>query len=197
MNRSNHSTQSASVQVWDPLIRIFHWSLVGFFIIAYITEDDWEAVHNFAGYCIASLLLLRIFWGLVGTRYARFRSFVTRPATVIEYLKSLPGGKPKHYIGHNPAGGIMVLLLMLGLLFTLFTGMVTLAADGSGPLADTLFASWSEVLFEDVHEALANLMLLLIGVHVAGVIVSSLIHRENLIRSMINGRKSVQDEESP
>ncbi|MEH6814811.1 MAG: cytochrome b/b6 domain-containing protein, partial [Motiliproteus sp.] len=105
-------------------------------------------------------------------------------------------GHPKHYTGHNPAGGIMILLLIIFLLLTAVTGMATLATEGLGPLANTFLASMSDDWFEDIHEALANLMLLLIGVHIAGVVVSSVLHRENLIRAMFDGRKAARQEES-
>jgi cytochrome b len=175
--------------VWDPYIRIFHWSLVAFFIIAFLTEDDWLYLHSFAGYSITGLLMFRVCWGMIGTRYARFSSFVTSPHTALGYIKSLLTKNPRHYLGHNPAGGMMIVLLMSVLLLTAFTGMAALATDGLGPLADTVFANLSDDLLEEVHEALANLMLLLIVVHVGGVIVSSVIHRENLIRAMLDGRK--------
>lgn len=187
----------ASKVVWDPFVRIFHWSLVVFVAVAYITEDDWLTLHSYAGYAITGLLLFRICWGLIGSRYARFSSFVTRPSTVIDYLKSLLGGHPKHFTGHNPAGGAMVLLLMVMLLLIVFTGMATLATEGAGPLASTFFAQFSEDLLEDLHEALADFLMLLILIHIGGVIISSLIHRENLVRAMLDGRKKVHSEESP
>lgn len=194
-----HSTSQNNLpkreMVWDPLIRIFHWSLVGFFFLAFLTEDDWLYLHSFAGYAITGLLLFRVVWGLIGTRYARFSSFVVTPRSVISYLKSLLGRHPQHYTGHNPAGSVMVLLLMGTLFLTVLTGMATLATEGLGPLANTFFASFSEDLLEEIHEALANLMVVFIGVHVAGVVVSSLLHRENLIRAMLDGRKWVKPEE--
>lgn len=196
LNQTTHQTNNPKTEiVWDPLVRIFHWSLVSFFILAYITEDDWLYLHSFAGYAITGLLLFRICWGLIGTRYARFSSFVTHPKSVIDYLKSLLRGHPQHFIGHNPAGGVMILLLIAILLLTALTGMATLATEGLGPLADTFFAAVSEDLLEESHEALANLTLALIIVHVAGVIVSSVLHRENLIRAMIDGRKRTQSEQ--
>lgn len=187
---------STSEMVWDPFVRIFHWSLVAFVIVAYITEDDWLTLHSFAGYAITGLLLFRICWGLIGSRYARFSSFVTRPLSVIDYLKSLLGGHPKHFTGHNPAGGAMVLLLIVMLLLIVFTGMATLATEGAGPLASTFFAQFSEDLLEEVHEALADFLMLLILLHIGGVVVSSFIHRENLVRAMLDGRKKVHSEKS-
>ncbi|WP_210394810.1 cytochrome b/b6 domain-containing protein [Motiliproteus sediminis] len=189
---NTHSAQPANnrtLTVWDPLVRIFHWSLVICFVIAFATEDDWLYLHSFAGYTIVGLLLFRICWGLIGTRYARFSSFVAGPTGVKRYLKSLFSRHPEHHIGHNPAGGAMILLMMLLLLAVSFSGMATLATEGLGPLAGTFVAGWSEDWLEEIHEALANLMLLMVVVHVAGVVVSSLLHHENLIRAMIDGRK--------
>jgi cytochrome b len=185
----------ADISVWDPLVRIFHWSLVVFFIIAFVTEDDWLYLHSYAGYSITGLLIFRILWGLIGTRYARFSSFVTAPSKVREYLQSMLTGRPKHYLGHNPAGGMMIVAMLVVLLLTAFSGMATLATEGLGPLANTFFASWSDDWLEEIHETLANLALLLVIIHIAGVLVSSVTHGENLIRAMINGRKQPQPEE--
>ena len=195
MNLANTPSQSRSQMVWDPFVRIFHWSLVGLFAIAFVTEDEWLNLHSFAGYSIVGLLLLRVIWGVIGSHHARFSNFVTSPKISVDYLKSFFAGKPKHYLGHNPAGAAMILMLMLTLLLTALTGTAILATEGVGPLADTFFAGLSEDLLEDIHELLANLMLGLIVLHVGGVIVSSLAHRENLIRAMFNGRKVVQSEE--
>jgi cytochrome b len=183
------------IRVWDPLVRIFHWSLVAFFIIAFITEDDWLYLHSFAGYSISGLLIFRILWGVIGTRHARFSDFVTTPKTVRAYLRSMLTGRPKHYIGHNPAGGMMIIGLLVVLLLTAVSGMATLATEGLGPLANTFFASWSDDWLEEIHEALANLSLLLVIVHIAGVLVSSIAHRENLVKAMIDGHKPSHPEE--
>tara|TARA_R110002095_G_scaffold29024_3_gene28747 strand:+ start:2988 stop:3608 length:621 start_codon:yes stop_codon:yes gene_type:complete len=203
MNRPQQSSPNpvspnpvSTVTVWDPLVRIFHWSLVLFFIIAFITEDDWLYLHSFAGYSITGLLIFRILWGLIGTRYARFSSFITTPSGVKEYLQSLLKGRPKHYLGHNPAGGVMIIVLLLVLLLTAFSGIATLATEGLGPLANTFFASWSEDWLEEIHEVLANFSMLLVIVHVAGVIISSFAHKENLVKAMITGRKAPQTGES-
>ncbi len=190
-------SSATEVRVWDPLVRVFHWSLVVFFMIAFATEDDWLYLHSFAGYSITGLLMFRILWGLIGTRHARFSDFITPPSTVREYLKSMLSGRPKHYLGHNPAGGMMVITMLVVLLLTAFSGMATLATEGLGPLANTFFAGWSEDWLEDIHETLANLALLLVIIHIAGVILSSVVHGENLIKAMIHGRKHSQPPEGP
>lgn len=181
------------VKVWDPLVRVFHWSLVTAFAVAYITEDHFLGLHVQAGYTIIGLVLFRLLWGLVGTRHARFTDFVRGPQAVWAYLKSLLTRHPSHYLGHNPAGGWMVIALLVALLLTTVTGLLTygIGESAAGPFAvlgGNPGGFWSEAM-EEVHEALANLTLLLVFVHVAGVIVSSRLHHENLVRAMLTGRK--------
>lgn len=189
------STDKITIQVWDVFVRTFHWSLVFLFFLAYITEDDWMVVHAYAGYIIGGLISLRLIWGFIGSRYARFSDFYTTPTEVITYLKQLMTGNAKHYIGHNPAGGMMIFILLLSVSLTLFTGIAVYATEGHGPLASSFFANWSEDLLEEVHEFFANFTLLMIFVHLAGVIISSILHGENLIKAMITGKKSVQKPE--
>lgn len=178
-----------TVTVWDPLVRIFHWSLVAFFFIAYLTEDELLTVHVYAGYAVAGLIGFRLLWGVIGTRHARFSDFVTGPRAVRRYLTRLFTGRAPHYLGHNPAGAAMIIVLLVSLAATAFTGAVLIAGDGQGPLAGTVFAAMSGESFEDIHEFFANFTLFLVSLHVAGVVVSSFLHRENLVRAMITGRK--------
>jgi cytochrome b len=179
-------------KVWDPVVRIFHWTLVISFSIAYITEEDLLVIHTWAGYTVLGLLVIRIIWGFIGTKHARFSDFVFRPTTIIRFLRDTMVFKAKRYLGHNPAGGAMVILLMFSLLFTCFTGLVVYGAEEqAGPLA-SLFGSthsaWGNVA-EEAHEFFANFTLLLVFFHVLGVIAESLIHKENLVSAMITGFK--------
>lgn len=178
------------VRIWDPLIRIFHWSLVTLFGVAYLTEGEPETLHIWAGYGIGMLLVFRLVWGLIGTRYARFSSFVTTPTTTLRYLKQIFIGKAKRHLGHNPAGAAMIIALILSVGFTVISGMALLGTEGEGPLAATFLAGLPEDPVEEVHEFFANASVLLIMLHVAGVLIASWQHRENLIRSMWNGYKS-------
>lgn len=148
-------------------------------------------LHVYAGYTVAVLLLIRIVWGVIGTRYARFSDFVKSPGKVMAYLKDLLSFKAKRFIGHNPAGGAMIVMLMFGLLLTVLTGMLAYGAEGLGPLAEPLFSNrpYGGELYEEIHEVFANTTLLLIAVHLTGVLVGSLLHQENLVRSMITGTK--------
>jgi cytochrome b len=216
-----------SVNVWDPFVRLFHWSLVAGVITQLATADDLKSVHANVGYLIAVLLVFRIIWGFVGSRHARFTDFIYPPADVLAYLKGLIQGRPKHYIGHNPAGGAMVCALLLLLVLTSFAGLKTLAAEGKGPLAahfeNAITRAWADDhlhgdddaahhdqkgpnghdqhshaghkagthFWKEIHETLVGVTLFLIGLHVCGVLVSSYVHRENLILAMITGNKKL------
>ena len=173
-----------SVRVWDPLVRIFHWTLVASFVIAWLTGDDWMTVHHWAGYAAAALVVFRIVWGFSGSTYARFGQFVRSPAVVLGFLRDMLKRKEPRYIGHNPAGGIMIIALIAAMLFTSVSGWMM-----------TLDAYWGEEWIEEVHEVLANFMLGMVILHVAGVLWASYAHHENLVRSMIVGTKQVADRE--
>lgn len=165
------------ILVWDVPTRLFHWLLVVCFAVAYLTSESerWQLWHVTAGYTFGALLVFRLFWGLVGSRYARFRQFVRGPRQVLAYLRTLISRSPDHYIGHNPAGALAIVgMLGLGLL-TVVTGWAAFSDYGD----------W----FGELHEGIVNVLLLIVGIHIAGVLVSSLLHRENLVRSMVNGYK--------
>ncbi len=172
------ATPPATVKVWDPFVRVFHWSLAALFLLAYATGDEVENVHIVAGYAIGGLLALRIGWGLVGTRHARFSDFVRSPRAVLAYLRDVALLRAPRYLGHNPAGGAMVVALIAMLVGTCSTGYMM-----------TTDAYWGAKGVEEVHEVLANLTVGLIVVHVLGVLVASFEHRENLVKAMVTGRK--------
>jgi cytochrome b len=177
------------IKVWDPLVRMFHWSLVTAFTLAFITGDEVLSLHVVAGYTIAGLLLVRIVWGLIGTRYARFSNFVYRPATVKSYLKDVVAFRARRYLGHNPAGGAMVIALLLMLVGTVMSGLLAYGVEEqAGPLAG-LVAGIDGDWLKELHEFFANGTLALVVVHVVGVIAASLQHGENLVASMWNGYK--------
>jgi len=160
--------------------------------IAFLTEDDFLNLHIIAGYIILSLLLIRFIWGLIGTRYALFSDFIYSPKTVKHFIKDSFSFKAKRYIGHNPAGGAMIILLMLSLLICTITGIAVYGAEEhAGPMAFWFINNpgfWGDVL-EEIHEFFANFILLLIFIHILGVVVESFIHQENLSRSMMTGKK--------
>ena len=172
------ATPPATVKVWDPFVRAFHWSLASLFLLAYVTGDEMETVHIAAGYTIAGLLALRILWGFVGPRYARFSNFVRSPRAVLTYARDVVLLRAPRYLGHNPAGGAMVVALIVMLIGTCITGYMM-----------TTDVYWGARSVEEVHEVLANLTVGLIVLHVIGVLVASFEHRENLVKAMITGRK--------
>lgn len=184
--------QDQSVKVWDPIVRVFHWVLVMTFAIAYIIEEEFLTVHTWLGYTITCLLLIRIPWGLVGSRHARFSDFRYPLAVVAGFVKDSLHLRAKRYLGHNPAAGVMVLLLLGSLFMTVLSGMINYGIEeNAGPLASLYTVvghGWGDVA-EEIHEFFANFTLLLVLIHVTGVVVESLIHRENLILSMITGYK--------
>ncbi|HHB12360.1 MAG TPA: cytochrome B [Chromatiales bacterium] len=176
------------VRVWDPLVRVLHWSLAAGFFGAYFTED-WETVHVWLGYAVLGIVALRVIWGFVGTRHARFTDFVRRPAVVAAYLRDLAHLRHRRYLGHNPAGGYMILALLLMVSLTGLSGIALYAAEEhAGPMAGWVSGAWEDPL-EALHEFLANFSLFLVVVHVLGVIVESLLHGENLVRAMWTGFK--------
>jgi cytochrome b len=175
---------SKTVLVWDAPVRIFHWLLALSFAGAYFTAESerWRLVHVSMGYTLAGLVVFRLLWGLLGTRHARFANFVRGPQAVTRYLKSLLSRQPEHHTGHNPAGALAIVgLLSLALL---------VAATGWSAYND-LGGEW----LNEFHEGVANTMLILVGVHIAGVIVSSWMHRDKLVRAMFTGRKPGQASE--
>jgi cytochrome b len=188
--------QQNTTKVWDPFVRIFHWGLVFAFIIAYLTEEDFLSIHTLAGYVVLGLLSLRLVWGFIGPRYARFSDFTYSIASIRNFLKDTLSFRARRYLGHNPAGGAMILLLITSLLLTSFTGLAIYAiAEQAGPLAGILTNSseFMEDALEETHEFFANFTLFLVFIHIAGVIIESLLHRENLARSMVTGYKRALD----
>ncbi len=203
------------IKVWDPLVRLFHWSLVVAFTVAYLSEDDWQNLHVWAGYTVAGLVAFRLVWGFIGTEHARFRDFVYSPSTVFGYLKDLIAHRARRYLGHSPAGGAMAVVLLISLAATTLSGMKLYAVEeNAGPFASMQIESINpissvyadedehengerregrgegdEELWEELHEFFANFTLLLVFLHIGGVVVSSFAHGENLPRSMITGKK--------
>lgn len=166
------------MRVWDPFVRIFHWSLVSCFVIAYLSRHDSAAIHHLAGYAAGGLVILRVVWGVLGTRYARFSSFVRHPRTVFSYLRDIATGREARHIGHNPAGGAMIVALLLAIAGIATTGYMM-----------TTDAFWGIEWVEEAHAALVYGTLGLIALHVGGVILASVEHGENLAKAMVTGRK--------
>lgn len=205
------------VRVWDLLVRIFHWSLVVAFTVAYLSGEEEENLHIYSGYAVLALIGFRVLWGMVGTRYARFSNFVCSPQTTIAYINDLFYGRAKRYVGHNPAGAAMILALLLSLFVVSYSGLKVYAIEeGAGPLAsqateigfvkvayadddeyereagDRHEDSDEEEFWEEIHEASANFILFLVIVHVIGVLISGRLHKENLIKAMFTGKKELR-----
>jgi cytochrome b len=173
------ASANRKVLVWDAPVRIFHWLMVLSFAGAYLTAESehWRLVHVTLGYTMAGLVAFRLVWGLVGTRHARFSNFVRGPAAIAGYLRGLIQGRPEHHVGHNPAGALAIVALLGFTLVVMATG----------------WASYNEVggeALEELHEVIANAMLAMVGVHIAGVLIGSWLHRDNLIGAMLTGRKA-------
>jgi cytochrome b len=168
------------VKVWDWPTRLGHWILAISFVVAYVSADSerWRLVHVISGCTVAGTIMFRVLWGFIGSRYARFTNFVKPPIMVLDYLVSyLPSAKNSaRYVGHNPAGGWSVLLLLLSAALTSATGLLAYHASCIKRI-------------ETAHEWLANIALAMVGVHLLGVVVSSFMHRENLVAAMLTGYK--------
>jgi cytochrome b len=214
------TTEKPLVKVWDPIVRYGHWALVAAFAIAYFSADedsgDPGALHVWAGYAVGAIVAVRVVWGLIGSGHARFSDFAFSPETTLQYLKNLVGGHAKRYLGHSPAAAAMIFTLLICLTATVWTGVVANGDSGNGPQANAgglVVASahaeenehhargggegntqGGESVAGKLHGTLANITVGLVVLHLLGVGYSSLIHRENLVRGMVTGRKRAEDD---
>ncbi|MGS1121599.1 cytochrome b/b6 domain-containing protein [Rhodanobacter sp. UC4436_H3] len=168
---------NAMVKVWDPLVRLFHWSLAGLFLANFFTEDG-ELVHRGIGYAVLALLAVRFVWGWVGTRHARFADWVPGPRRLRDYLRERLAGRSRRQLGHNPAAAVMILALLVGVLLVGVTGWL-----------QTTDRFFGEGWLEELHEALAYGVLGLVVLHVLAAVGESVHYGENLVAAMIHGRK--------
>jgi cytochrome b len=164
--------------VWDPLVRLVHWALVVAFIVAYFSHGGYLTVHRISGYVVAALVVFRVVWGFVGSPHARFADFVTGPRKLATYVGQLVRGREPRHVGHNPAGGAMIVLLLVLLAALSVTGVV---------LDTPQFRDDRD--FKQVHDVLTDATLVCIVLHLIGVGYASWRHRENLVAAMITGRK--------
>jgi len=178
------TTDNDRVRVWDAPVRVFHWLLALCFAGAWLTADSdrWRLLHVTLGYTMVGLIVFRLLWGLIGTRHARFGDFVHGPDAVLRYLRSLVGSQPEHHTGHNPAGGWAVIAML---------GLTAITAALGWATYSELGGEW----LEDAHEAAASLALFVVLVHIAAVVASSWLHKENLTRAMLTGRKQADPAE--
>jgi cytochrome b len=182
------------IAVWDPFVRFGHWALVITFTIAYLTGEEEEGraseLHEWAGYIAGGIVAWRVLWGFAGPSHARFGEFVTSPLTALRYLTGLVTGHARRFIGHSPAGGAMVVALLLCMALTVATGLL---ADQSAGTVTSRENGGAGSLIGAVHAVLANITLVLVALHILGVALASLVHRENLVRAMITGNKRADE----
>jgi cytochrome b len=214
-----------TIRVWDPVVRIGHWTLVIAFFTAYFTEDDFLTQHVWAGYVVGIVICIRLVWGLVGPQHARFSDFVRSPATVLQFIGDHVAHRARRYVGHNPAGGAMIIVLLISLVGTVCSGLVLYAIEEqAGPLAGWVAENAApaalpslisnadanenedevgevhedgalEEFWEAIHDIFADVTLFLVGLHIAGVLFSSYMDKENLIWAMFTGRRRRDSEE--
>lgn len=193
MDNDDTKQNNDTVKVWDRFIRLFHWTLVAGFATAWISgEIHASEIHVLAGYALCALVAARIYWGFRGSRYARFGSFFFPLGETLAYVRSMFTGLPKHYLGHNPAGALMVFTLLCIVTALLATGLATLAAiDFEGPLLLIANSVSDETAYalRRLHELLANIAMALVVLHICGAILGSIQHRENLVKAMFTGKK--------
>ena len=173
-------TDHKTVLVWDAPVRIFHWLLALCFLGAWLTaeNDGYEMLHYAFGYTAGLLVVFRIIWGIIGSRYARFSDFIKGPKTIIHHFVNMIKGRfDETYLGHNPLGAIVMIALMLLTLGTAATGYLCLSE---------IYGESSE----ELHEGIATVMLAVVGLHIAAAVVMSFMQKENLPRAMVTGRKT-------
>ena len=210
------TSRPASTLVWDPLVRFGHWALVAAFAVAYLSAEEEaggpDPLHVWGGYVVGVLVVLRVVWGFVGPRHARFSDFVRSPIVALVYFKDLLYGRARRYIGHSPAGGAMVIALLVCLAATVATGLIAYGEEGKGPLAVVMVTDANEAgsralaerrggetesTIGELHGLMANITVALVVAHIFGVVVASVVHKENLVLAMITGRKRRARDRSP
>ena len=206
------TSRPASTLVWDPLVRFGHWGLVAAFAVAYLSAEEEaggpDPLHVWGGYVVGVLVVLRVVWGFVGPRHARFSDFVRSPIVALTYFLDLLYGRARRYVGHSPAGGAMVIALLVCLAATVATGLFAYGEEGKGPLAVVMVTDANangneaghralagkrgeetETTVRELHDLLANITVALVAAHIFGVAVASIVHQETLVLAMITGRK--------
>ena len=206
------TSRPASTLVWDPLVRFGHWALVAAFAVAYLSAEEEaggpDPLHVWGGYAVGILVVLRVAWGFVGSRHVRFSDFVRGPIAALAYFIDLLYGRARRYVGHSPAGGAMVIALLVCLAATVATGLIAYGEEGKGPLAVVMVTEANaneneagrralaerrgektESTVGELHGLMANITVALVAAHIFGVAVASVVHKENLILAMITGRK--------
>jgi cytochrome b len=177
--------------IWDLPTRLFHWTLASSFAVAWLTSegDQWRSLHVFFGYLLLALVVFRLVWGYTGSHFSRFSSFWFSPKEAFDYLKQVAAGCAPRHIGHNPSGSLAIYLLLALALAVGISGVVTLGGDEQQGLAAGWFTFAQIQLLRTLHNFGATGMLLVVIGHLTGVVVESVLHKENLARSMVTGYK--------
>ncbi|HXH72105.1 MAG TPA: cytochrome b/b6 domain-containing protein [Mariprofundaceae bacterium] len=182
---------------WDLFVRVFHWSLVLFFALAYLSGDfNVEDLHGWFGYVITVLIVGRFVWGFAGSANARFANFIYSPAETLAYFASVIKNNPRHYVSHNPAGALMVFALLASLVALVASGLLL---EDWGEYEGPLWAMHVSIgdalghLAKYVHKALPEILLAMVGLHILGVVVATLQHRENFVHAMWYGQEKPRD----
>ena len=173
--------EANSIRVWDPFVRIAHWAVAAGCLANLSILRHADEPHEWVGYALTAIVLVRIVWGFLAPGHANFRDFAPSPSELLTYLRLLVVAREPRYLGHNPAGAVMMLTLMTLVIFCGVTGWM-LGLD----------AFWGDSTVEALHEGGANAILVLAIIHVGGAIFASIRHRENLVKSMVTGRKRVR-----
>jgi len=172
------SPETGSLKVWDPVVRLSHWLLVASVALAWFTTEGYGRWHERIGYLALAVAVVRIAWGLIGSRSARFSQFIRSIRHTYDYACSVVASRQPRYLGHNPLAGWMALALLLMILLVTGTGVLY-----------TTDTYWGVEWVEELHEALAYLMLPLVALHIIGAIATSRQHQENLVAAMLHGNK--------
>jgi cytochrome b len=175
------ATTAATIPVWDPVVRVLHWTLAASVLGAFLLEDA-RSTHRFLGYVALAVVGVRLVWGVVGPRYARFADFVPGPRAFLAFLGEMARGREERHLGHNPAGAAMIVVLLVTITLVGITGWMM-----------GLDRFWGADWLETLHEVVGNLLIGLVALHVGGVIWTSMRHGENLVIAMMTGRKSAHD----
>ena len=175
------SASASRVRVWDLGVRLFHWSLVTMVVLTYVFDEP-RKLHRGMGYVVLGLIAFRLIWGFIGTRHARFTDFIPSPRRLTGYLRDMLRGREERFLGHNPAGAAMIVVLLC-----------TLATVGATGYMMGMGAYFGKDWVENTHKLLVNILFLFVACHIGGVVFSSRRHRENLVKSMITGQKDTND----
>ena len=186
----------ANIMIWDWPVRLLHWLMVLLFTGLIVTgkgDGDYMDWHFYMGYGLSAVIIARVLYGVLGSEYARFKQFLYQPQTVLRYAKGLLVGNAKHYLGHNPVGGLMVVALLLAL--TLQWGSGLFISDEIflfGPFYGAISDDWTEQLGA-IHHSLPDILLILVATHILAVLYHEIRFKERLVAAMLHGKKTTHE----